>query len=386
MENEMIKSIETITDIFDEERYQLIINEEDLPVQNIMTMPLSNLLALGSAFEPIASTISSFKGSGESGIYFVNTMGKQMFQVKNGKEFIGSLKTLDGTVGGGQARLTQLPCDPTMMCVALAIMHIEQKLDDIREVQTDILRFIELKEKAEIKGNIDSMLDVLKHYKSNYTNKFYIKERYDAAFKMNDSAKNKIIFYQDLIKEYRKKQALIHDDNQVKKLISKLEEYLQNYQLSLYLFSLSSLVLSLLNEQHSSEYLRSIISKIEDYSLEYRLLYTDCYNMLENYQKTSIQSNVIEGLSVASKFMSKTIEKIPVINKTQIDENLLKVGDNLKDYSTDRKVKSLERLVKNSSTIVRPFVESIKMIDLLHNEEILYRIEDDNMQVSRLIN
>ena len=48
----------------------------------------------------------------------MNTMGKQMFHAGSSAEYIGSLMSPGGRVGGGQARMTALPCDPTMLFMA----------------------------------------------------------------------------------------------------------------------------------------------------------------------------------------------------------------------------------------------------------------------------
>ena len=52
-----------------------------------------------------------------------------MFNTTGSTEFIGSLKSSIGGVGGGQARMTALACDPTMLFMAATLMNIEKKLN-----------------------------------------------------------------------------------------------------------------------------------------------------------------------------------------------------------------------------------------------------------------
>ena len=121
--------------------------------------PIEKAAGLGVAFQPLTQLISyAVGGAGQSGLYFVNTAGKTMFQ--SGGQFIGNLKAANGGVGGGLARMTQLPLDPTMLCMAVAIMSIEKKLDAIHEAQEEILAFLELKEQAKLKGNLNALADV----------------------------------------------------------------------------------------------------------------------------------------------------------------------------------------------------------------------------------
>lgn len=113
-----------------EKDLQVMMNVEVLPIRSKLDfemthttkIPLSDLCALGVAFRPLTTAIqTAISGSGGSGIYFVNTMGKQMFNASGSTEFVGSLKSSTGGVGGGQARMTTLACDPTMLFMAAAL-------------------------------------------------------------------------------------------------------------------------------------------------------------------------------------------------------------------------------------------------------------------------
>ncbi|NLB37009.1 MAG: hypothetical protein GX824_06900 [Clostridiales bacterium] len=108
--------------------------------------PIEKAAALGVAFQPLTQLLSfAVSSAGQSGLYFVNTAGKTMF--KSGSQYIGNLQAANGGVGGGLARLTKIPIDPTMLCMAVAIMALEKKLDAIYEAQKEILAFLELKRK-----------------------------------------------------------------------------------------------------------------------------------------------------------------------------------------------------------------------------------------------
>ena len=142
MSNELDKIREASLQKMMDVEYLPAVPELDLTMGNVHKIPLSNLAAMGVAFQPLTSAIqTAVAGAGGSGVYFVNTMGKQMFTTSGGTEFIGSLKSATGMVGGGQARMTALPCDPTMLFMAAALMNIEKKLDIIQETQEEIPDF-----------------------------------------------------------------------------------------------------------------------------------------------------------------------------------------------------------------------------------------------------
>jgi len=116
-------------------RLQKMTNVEYYPPTELVKMnvdmtetqkfPIAKVAALGVAFQPLTQLASyALNGPGQSGLYFVNTDGRTMF--KSGGQFIGNLKADNGGVGGGLAKMKQLPIDPTMLCMALAIMVVEK--------------------------------------------------------------------------------------------------------------------------------------------------------------------------------------------------------------------------------------------------------------------
>lgn len=100
MSNEMEKYREAALQEIVDQDISPIMPAVDLSMQGAEKFPLANLSALGVAFQPLTSAIqSALTGIGGSGLYFVNTYGKQMFSSTDG--FIGSLQTASGAVGGG---------------------------------------------------------------------------------------------------------------------------------------------------------------------------------------------------------------------------------------------------------------------------------------------
>lgn len=90
----------------------------NIDITETQKFPIEKAAGLGVAFQPIAQLVSyAMGGAGQSGLYFVNTAGKTMF--KSGGQFIGNLQATNGGVGGGLARMKQVPLDPTMLCMAL---------------------------------------------------------------------------------------------------------------------------------------------------------------------------------------------------------------------------------------------------------------------------
>ena len=177
-----------------------MLEESKLGVSNYTKLPVERLATLGVAFQPLTTALQlAVNGAGGSGLYYVNTAGKTMFQMKGTTKYIGSLQTAAGTVGGGQAQMTPFACDPTMLFVAAALANIEKKLDDIKEIQQEMMDFLVQKEKSKLKGSLTFLYDVYNNYKYNWDNEMYKKGSHIKVLDIRQMAEEKIDFYRNQI-------------------------------------------------------------------------------------------------------------------------------------------------------------------------------------------
>lgn len=362
-----------------------VMAEPDLKMRNATRIPLSDLSALGVAFQPLSAAIqTAVNGSGGSGIYFVNTMGKQMFHAGGSTEYIGALKSSTGAVGGGQARMTALACDPTMLFMAAALINIEKKLDTIQQTQEEILQFLEEKGRATLQGNLNVLGDVARNFKYNWKNEKYKTNKHIIVQQIKKEAEASIILYREQIGKRLNKRSLIHSDLEVRSTLKKLQAQFQDYQLALYLFAYSAFLEVMLLGNFSEGYLNNVEQSITDYSYQYRTLYTKCYDLMKDYSKSSVQAGILSGLSAASKFMGNAIAKVPVISKSQLDENLIEAGSLLGTQGEQRAVVALSGLTQTRANVTVPFVENIRVINNLYNKPVQYRIDGDSIYVQQV--
>lgn len=362
-----------------------VMAEPDLKMRNATRIPLSDLSALGVAFQPLSAAIqTAVNGSGGSGIYFVNTMGKQMFHAGGSTEYIGALKSSTGAVGGGQARMTALACDPTMLFMAAALINIEKKLNTIQQTQEEILQFLEEKGRATLQGNLNVLGDVARNFKYNWKNEKYKTNKHIIVQQIKKEAEASIILYREQIGKRLNKRSLIHSDLEVRSTLKKLQAQFQDYQLALYLFAYSAFLEVMLLGNFSEGYLNNVEQSITDYSYQYRTLYTKCYDLMKDYSKSSVQAGILSGLSAASKFMGNAIAKVPVISKSQLDENLIEAGSLLGTQGEQRAVVALSGLIQTRANVTVPFVENIRVINNLYNKPVQYRIDGDSIYVQQV--
>lgn len=324
------------------------------------------------------SAIQKLTGKvGGSGIYRVNTNGMEMF--KSGGEYIGSLKAKDGGVGGGQARMKPLECNPTMLFMSMALITIENKLDEIRSIQQEMLEFAKVKEKSQIRGNLNTLIDILNNYKFNCNNEKYKTNKHILVQDIKRNSEQSILLYRDLIQTIMCKKELIHSDQEINSKIRKLGDEFKEYQLALYLYSFSSFLEVMLLENFNKNYIIGVRDKITEYEFNYKELYTKCYNDIESNTEKSIQTVLTKGFANVSKGTGKLIAKIPLVSKGQVDEFLINSGNKIKKINEKRNNKNIQKLIGNSIKGTNPFVESLNKVNMIYNEPIDILIDKDNL-------
>lgn len=362
-----------------------MLKESEVGVSNYTPLSLSRLAAYGTAFQPLATAVqTAVNGAGGSGIYYVNTAGKTMFQMKGTNNFIGSLQTSTGMVGGGQAKMTPLACDPTMIFMAAALANVEKKLEAIQDMQKEMMDFLVQKEKADLKGDLNFLFDVFNNYKYNWNNEMYKNSNHIKVLDIRQEAEKKITFYREQIIAKVNKKSFIHSDQTVNKQLQMVQDQFKDYQLALYLLGFSSFLEVMLLGNFDKDYLTGISDKLEKYSLNYRELYTKCYDEIESYSSTSVQSSMLKGIAKASTSVGKLVEKIPVISKGQADEALIAAGNKLDELNAGKLRKQMSSLIERQSNSIRPFIENIDTVNELCNKPVQLLVDKENLYISTI--
>lgn len=362
-----------------------ILEESEIGVSNYTKLPISRLATLGIAFDPLAAVVqNATTGAGGSGLYYVNTGGKTMFQMKGTDKFIGSLKTSTGLVGGGQAQMTPFVFDPTMLFMAITLANIDKKLDRIKELQQEMMDFLVQKEKAKFKGNLTFLHDVYNDYKYNWSNEMFRNNNHTAILAIKREAEQGIIFNREQIIANVNKKSLIHSDQTVDKQLQAVQDQFKDYQLALYTLAFSYFLDVMLVGNYSGEYLSEISRKLDNYSIKYRELYTQCYEEILGYSSTSVQSSILKGISKTTMAVGKIVEKIPVVRETQADETLIAVGEKLSDVEAEKNYKQMKRLIDRQSNFIRPFIENINTINKLCNTPVQILFDKENLYIGTI--
>ncbi|MBQ9234522.1 MAG: hypothetical protein IJ167_10895 [Lachnospiraceae bacterium] len=278
---------------------------------------------------------------------------------------------------------TTMAVNPALICMGVALMGIEKKLDKIQQTQQQILGFLEQKNESELKGNLNFLSDVLNNYKFNYDNERYKNNMHIKVLDIRQTSEQNIIFYKKQIGEIINKKSLIHINQQTDRLVSDVQSKLNYYKLALYQFAFSAFMEVMLLENFESNYLTGVSKTIEKYSIQYKELYTECYNQIENSAKTSVGSYLMKGASKASKLAGKTIARIPVISKSQLDENLIAKSDEILDKNTRKTQKTMILFSENRTDDVKVFIDNIDRVNMLYNNPMDVLFDKDALYIKQ---
>ena len=366
-----------------------LVKQEEIKSRKHVPIPMSAIMSLGVAFEPLAAAFQNIVlGSGgmKSGLYQVTVpQGGHLAKFKDGSGYIGTVLNSNNSFDA-QARLNPLAFDPTMLFMAVALMNIDHKLDRIQEAQQNILEFLDQKEKSEQQGDLDTLTDILNNYKYNWNNEKFKTNKHILVQEIKRSAAQKIDFYRERINKKLSKKSLLHRNQNVDKMSGDISSQLKNYQLALYLYSFASFLEVMLLENFESAYLDSVAQKMEDGIYQYRELYTTCYNQIEGYAKSSVETHLLNSIAAISKFAGNAVEKVPRVSKSKMDETLIEHGEHLEKRNSNRTEQTMNQFKENQSSGAQLFLENIKVVNKLHNQSMDILFDEENLYIDLTAN
>lgn len=379
------KKNETIKSMMEVEYYPDVppeLIEELVDKKDSIKFPLEKLNILGVAFASMPESIRTIATSSTQAVdglfrmSFPEGVSGHLAKFKDGSGFIGSIVNEHGLAG--QARWNPatdavtkntsiVPYDPTMLFMAAALMQIEKKLDTIQETQTKILEFLEEQKKAEMTGNLKYLSEIMTDYKFNYNNDKFINAMLVKVQDVKQSSEQDMNFYCSRMKKLFLKNSFFVEDKELKNKLDEIYSQFKNYRLAMYLYAFSSFLHVLLLKNFDENHLDYISDKLKTASLQYRELYTDCYNKIEKLSSSTIQSRFLSGLSGVNKIAGDAISKVPLIEKSPLDEGLLAASSKLEEINSNKTGQILNRFISCRDSYIYPFIENIDRINELHN-------------------
>ena len=223
--------------------------------RDVLSVPIAELSTLGagvSSLIPALNTVTQTTSIAADGLYTIANagVGDVLKAAKNGN-FWASLKTADGASKMVQLQeaeaitattQTAAAFNPATMMMAVALFSIEQELGKIEDMQRRIISFLEIEKESEIEADVESLMSIIKKYKDNWDNEHFVSGNHNQVLTYQNRARKNMLGYQKKIAESIGKKPHIVTQAGVKQAFTSVEKEFKYYRLSLYTFSLSSLM------------------------------------------------------------------------------------------------------------------------------------------------
>lgn len=332
------------TDLIDITEDVLSIVRADISQRKSLMMPIAQLSTLGAGVASLLPQLRTIKQSfsvdGKDLYKLANkATGDTLKTAKNGN-FWGAFKTSDGKSKFVQLQKAEslqgtnsvvMPIDPATMMMAVALFAIEQQLGEIAEMQKKILSFLETEKESEIEADVETLSDIINKYKHNWDNEQFITSNHKMVIDIKRTARKHMISYQKKVKDALKDKKLITLQSQVKTTLDEMQKDFKYYRLSLFAFSMSSLIEIMLSGNYKEENILAIKDEVQKAAFTYRETYSECSLHLEKMEKSSLETNLLKGVSATTKAVGKFIGSIPKIKDGQIDEHLQETGEHVSE-------------------------------------------------------
>ena len=350
--DEMVREFHNLVEMTEE---MLRDARKEIANTKTLSMPIAELTLLGAGVSPLIPalrTVTQTTTINTQGLYQLANAGVgDVLKVAKNGNFWGAFKTADGASKFAQLQAarpltatntTVMPIDPATMMMAVALFAIEQQLKGIEETQKQILSFLEIEKESEIEADVEILSKMITTYKHNWNNEHFVASNHKMVLDIQRTARKNMLLYKKRVAELLDSKKLIVSQAKVKATLGDLQKKFKYYRLSLYTFSMASLVEIMLSGNFKEEYISDVKEELKKFSLEYRDLFTECSMYLEKMTSVSVEANVMKGISVASKAVGKFIGNIPVVKEGQVDEFLQDSGAHLKENAQDMQKNVLE--------------------------------------------
>lgn len=345
----------------------------DITQSKSLSMPIAQLSTLGAGVAsllPAFRTITQTSSVAAEGLYRIPNavIGDTLKAAKSGN-FWPSFKNSNKLaqlqkVDSLQSTTSMvMPIDPATMMMAVALFSIEQQLGNIAEMQKKILSFLEIEKESEIEADIETLSNIIEKYKHNWDNEQFISSNHKMVIDIQRTARKNMVSYQKKVRDVIKEKKLLVLQNKIKTTLDELMKDFKYYRLSLFTFSMSSLIEIMLSGNFKEENILSIKDEVQKLSFVYRDIYGECSVYLEGMEKSSVESNLLKGVSATSKAVGKFIGSIPKIKDGQIDECLQEAGEHVSDKAKTMETDSIAAFAEMSNPGTSLFTD--KMDDLI---------------------
>ena len=360
--------------------------------KKIMSVPIAELSTLGAgvaSLVPAFNTVTTTTTIATDGLFTIanKVAGDTLKIAKNGNAW-GAMKTAAG--GSKMVQLAEAgpltassqavaAINPATMMMAVALYSIEKQLGEIAETQKQILSFLEIKDEAEIEGDLETLTELITNYKHNWDKEIYVQNSHKMAMDIKRKARSNMISCQKKVAEVLSNNKLLVAQKQVKSAFRDLEKRFKYYRLALYTYSLASMMEIMLGGNYKEEYIAGIKDEIVKLSGTYRELFEKSSMYLEKLGSSAVEANVLKGIGTAGKAVGKFIGSIPFVKEGPVDEFLQDSGSHLKKNAIGMETKAVHEFAVLSNSGTRIFIDKMEDMIQIYNHTAEICFDDKNI-------
>ena len=251
-------------------------------VAHTIKLPVNEILSLGTAFSSLPNAVRTVAQTIQiptaGNLFSATTAGgapvfaSQMQAFKDGTGLLGS--TVSAAHSFDQVRFhevaaqsaqmtTAMPYDPTTLFMAAMLLQVNQKLDAIQETQEEMLEYLRQKDKAALRGDLETLTDILTNYRFNWNNETYKTNKHIQVQRIRQEAERSIIQLRAQVSRALGAGGPLHIHREAEDRMGKVVDDLKEYQLALHLYAFSSFLEVVLLENYDSGYLASVAQGID---------------------------------------------------------------------------------------------------------------------------
>lgn len=289
---------------------------------NAITVPIVQLGLLGGSIAsmiPAFRTITQTTTSNTAGLFrWVNANSSEdALKVAQNGDLWGAFRT-----GGGNSKLARfqevgqvsstntvtMPIDPMTMMMAAALFAIEQQLGIIEEMGQQIISFLEIEKEAKIEADVKTLTNMITNYKHNWDNKLFVASNHKMVLDIQRSAREHMISYHRIVSDSLKTKSLIVGQSKVAAALEGLLKKFKYYKLSLFTYSLASMLEVMLSGNYKEDYIQGICQELEAQGEKYRDLFTKSSVFLEKSLERLLRRVYLKGSAVPASPLEKLWE------------------------------------------------------------------------------
>ena len=126
-----------------------------------------------------------------------------------------------------------------------------------------ILSFLETEKESEIEADVETLINIINKYKFNWDNEHYVSNNHKLVLDIQRNARKNMNTYQKKVNEIINSKQIIVAQSKINSILLHLERNFKYYRLSLYAFSMASLLEIMLSGNFMEEYIAGIMDEIK---------------------------------------------------------------------------------------------------------------------------